>query len=71
MADWEKGEQRRVWSSLHTILWGETRGAIAFVMRDECVVICNVQVRYDVAFSLGSEAKRGRLRWVRKFCSGL
>jgi len=36
---------------------GETRGAIALVIRGVCVVIGKVEVRWDVACGLGSKAK--------------
>ena len=36
---------------------GETRGAIAFVLRGVCVVIGKVEVRWDVGYGLGSKAK--------------
>jgi len=36
---------------------GETRGAIAFVIRGVCVVIGKVEVRWDVGCGLGSAEK--------------
>jgi len=36
---------------------GLTRGAIAFVIKGVCVVIGNLEVRWDVACGLGSKVK--------------